>query len=1370
MCYAAIILICVLAVGAFPAFSRQAETALQGIPEPGSGVMSTETPVGLFLMSTRQGEEVPREVLSAIGLEKGDPVGKDALLVRLPLDRLEDAKKTGIALEPYPAAGRLAPGLNEKKGTGQVEVLVTLFYSSERETVARRVGELGGEVAGGMDGSGRVLRLRIPGRALDDLAALPEVVYVEPVPEYRFYNERARDLTGVTPLQAGGFLSLEDMGLSGVGQIIGLADSGIDTGSTEDIHPDLQSIPGQMPKVAMLKSWAGAATARDLNGHGTHMAATVAGTGAASQGRFKGIAPGASIYFQGLLDARGELVPPPDLATLFEPAYAAGVRVHINGWGGETGGYYGTASQIDRFVRRCPDFLTVFSAGNGGPAAGALTPEAYSKNGLAVGASQSPHPLFNPDQKDAGAIASFSSRGPTPDGRIKPEIYAPGSLISARSRMADLSPDYSDSYTYMEGTSMAAAVAGSSAALLREYFQKFEKLARPTAALLKASLICGARTPEEGPDCSGFGILDLGGTVLALREKTFQYVDAVEGVAADQAMSYTFEVKSGEAPLKATLVWTDPAAAPGTAAPLVNNLDLVVRGPGGEEWLGNSFLSNRPDTVNNVEQVFIPHPAPGTYTIYVKGTAITRGVVSLDGAPAQDFALVYGQPLIRDVLAGVNAGGPTLASGRTLAVEPERVRFVLDGKAASWPSPAGTGEPGNIPGADVYLAPGSTPETGSVYIVGRTWRSGGVQILEAGGEFILTEINPEGRTGGLFLAPGAEKAIRVNGSPVTGPEAVPPGGEVTGWVNPGTQEIWGAEFFLLVRDGFLSAVNVEKRELSLIGEQQPIPLARRAALSYSDEMVDVEPADIPFGAAETPHWGNLLPGLKVRLVRSPTTGEVTYLGAQRELAVGVITAVDEGNRRIALSTGQDYTAPAGVSLSLDEKEVQLQELRPGQYAVGVLLPKTRQVLSLSAYSSVLYGKIVYTSTRDGIIYFIDDCGRSRTYHYDRDTGFYRWGLPAGASAAEPGSWARIILKPGGDLVWRVDIAETTGERVETVTRYDTGTDTLITDGGRYRLTTRTLVTKNGYPVAPGDLFPGEEVTVTPYLEDLSGDTLLAAVTARTSSGARAPSLEIAAPWRREQVVLSGATTADRLYVYRDAGRRESIPIDKSGDFLYSFPPEEEGELFLLVVAVDGGTGGVTGQYLTIPPGTGTVFKDVAGHWAAAAIEELTARHVVGGYPDGTFRPDKPISRVEFTVLVTGALGLTGSDASLSFADAQSIPDWARLAVARAYAGGLIRGSTGGCFCPGRNITRAEAAVILCGALGSFNLVEDAPGSSAVWRDADGIPSWARQAVGQVNAAGIMTGRSGGIFAPGGILTRAEAASAIHRLLGKATDQ
>ncbi|MBC7325875.1 MAG: S8 family serine peptidase, partial [Moorella sp. (in: Bacteria)] len=189
-----------------------------------------------------------------------------------------------------------------------------------------------------------------------------------------FLNDRVSSLIGSTALTSRGFVRPE--GLTGAGQVVALADSGLGNGRIDNPHPDLKSEPGQTPKVIMLKSWTGRETAEDINGHGTHMAATIAGTGAASGGKYAGVAPQARLYFQAILDQENQPSPPNDLFALFSPAYAAAARIHVDGWGGKGNFYSSGASQVDAFIRSHPDFLVIFGAGNGGPGEGTLTSEA----------------------------------------------------------------------------------------------------------------------------------------------------------------------------------------------------------------------------------------------------------------------------------------------------------------------------------------------------------------------------------------------------------------------------------------------------------------------------------------------------------------------------------------------------------------------------------------------------------------------------------------------------------------------------------------------------------------------------------------------------------------------------------------------------------------------------------------------------------------------------------------------------------------------------------------------------------------------------------------------------------------------------------
>ncbi len=1168
-----------------------------------------------------------------------------------------------------------------------------------------------------------------------------------------------------TPLRAPGFL-----GLSGLGQIIGLADSGLDRGSAEDIHPDLRSLPRKMPKVVMLKSWAGAPVASDPTGHGTHMAAAIAGTGAASDGKYRGIAPDASIYFQGLLNAQGALDPPPDLASLFGPAYEAGVRVHVNGWGGGTGGYLAAASQVDRFVRGHPDFLVVFAAGNSGPGRGTLTPEAHTKNGLVVGASQSPHPLYDPEQTDTGAIASFSSRGPAADGRMKPDLLAPGASVSALSSAAGGSGGL---YGYMQGSSVAAAAAGGSAALLRQYFQKFEGVAQPTAALLKAALICGARTPRSGPDGTSFGVLDLGATVLSLKEKTLRWVDAREGIGEGESATYTFRVTGSGSPLKVALVWTDPEAAPGSARPLVNNLDLVVHDPSGKEWRGNSFLfPDRPDDVNNAELVYIPEPKEGVYTIVVKGERVAVSAVSGASKRLQDYALVYGQPLREDVVVSSGGGKAALASGAVVDLSDSQVVFARNESLVDWREFAASQEAAGgeraLAGADIYLPPDGGGNPRYAYIALRTWRGEGVQVVRSAAGRCCVEMNPVLLASGYYFAEEALGSLLVNGEKVADPEDVPPGGEVAAGINPRSQRIWSAEFSYEEREGILEGVDAAGRRLYLLGEPAPYRLSSSPALSYADRSADVDPADYPFGWGFSLGWEELRPGLRVKLVLSRTTGEVICVKAQRDIIAGAIAEVDGEERRVVISTGNSYSVPAGISVELDGRDADLTDLRPGYYMAGVLLPDTREVIAIEARSRAVYGRLVYINHDQGTLYLVDDCGDFRLFTFGAAARFYRFGIPVDAKGVRAGCWARLFLDKGGTLA-RADLAEVTPERREVFVSYEASKGVLRTDAGSYVLSRRTLVTKNGYPVPAEDLVPGEELAITAFLSGPEDKPLLAAAAATTRPGVSSPVLEVAAPWRGEAVIISGKTSADKVYVRLPSGERLVAGVGRDGRFVCSvptdaLPPAGGGSAVLQVIAVDSTTGGVVGQFVTVPAERSAAFPDLAGHWAAADVSALYAAGVVQGYPDGSFRPDALMTRAEFVVLLAKAIGWSGSGGSTGFADDQEIPAWARPYVARAHREGLVSGYPDGRFLPGRFLSRSEAAVLLDAALRVF---EPAAGSSAEalpWRDKERIPGWALPAVERLYAAGIMRGRSAEAFDPDAGMTRAEMAAAACRLL------
>lgn len=171
------------------------------------------------------------------------------------------------------------------------------------------------------------------------------------------------------------------------------------------------------------------------------------------------------------------------------------------------------------------------------------------------------------------------------------------------------------------------------------------------------------------------------------------------------------------------------------------------------------------------------------------------------------------------------------------------------------------------------------------------------------------------------------------------------------------------------------------------------------------------------------------------------------------------------------------------------------------------------------------------------------------------------------------------------------------------------------------------------------------------------------------------------------------------------------------------------------------------------------FSDVTGHWAASAIAGWSSKGLVSGYPDGTFKPDNPVTRAEFVTLVNRAFGFAGQKQT-GFSDVAP-GDWYAAEVAKAAAAGYITGYEDNTFRPQNAITRQEAAAIICRVKGY------AAGSQAAlaqFSDAADIGSWARAAAAALVEKGLVRGYPDGTFKPNNSITRAEAVVLLDRAL------
>ncbi|KPU27355.1 hypothetical protein TR13x_04540 [Caloranaerobacter sp. TR13] len=178
------------------------------------------------------------------------------------------------------------------------------------------------------------------------------------------------------------------------------------------------------------------------------------------------------------------------------------------------------------------------------------------------------------------------------------------------------------------------------------------------------------------------------------------------------------------------------------------------------------------------------------------------------------------------------------------------------------------------------------------------------------------------------------------------------------------------------------------------------------------------------------------------------------------------------------------------------------------------------------------------------------------------------------------------------------------------------------------------------------------------------------------------------------------------------------------------------------------------------------FADTVKHWSKYYVESMAAKHVVDGYPDGTFMPEKKITRAEFAKIVVKALELDLVKYTDGFSDVTS-DAWYADYIATAKAAGLVEGYEDGTFKPNQEITRLEMAALLSRAVKDVELTEDdIEAILKAYADNDEIQKWGRGYAAKVIKAELMIGVTHNTFVPNGKTTRAEAATAIYRLYNR----
>lgn len=379
-------------------------------------------------------------------------------------------------------------------------------------------------------------------------------------------------------------------GYDGTGATVAVLDTGYDT-----THPDLQGL------VAKSANFTTDASVNDGNGHGTHVASTVAGSGAASNGLRKGVAPGAKLYVGKVLadSGYGE-----DSMVLAGMAWAVdqGADVISMSLGGDTDDGSHPLSQAVNELSATSDSLFVIAAGNNGEAGpSTVTAPGAADAALTVGAVDVDN-----------AMASFSGRGPRfRNGAIKPEVVAPGvDVTAARAAGTELGPVVDEYYTTISGTSMATPHVAGLAAILKQEHPDWD------GEMLK-SVIADSTVPVA--NATGF---DAGTGRIDALQAIQQDVIAPASLSLG---SYPWPYSDLD-PTSTPLTYTNTDDAPVTLSLALANEDGSAE-PTGSMSLGADEVTvpaNGTATVNVALDPTIA--APGSYSAVVTATPDDGGV------------------------------------------------------------------------------------------------------------------------------------------------------------------------------------------------------------------------------------------------------------------------------------------------------------------------------------------------------------------------------------------------------------------------------------------------------------------------------------------------------------------------------------------------------------------------------------------------------------------------------------------------------------------------------------------------------------------------------------------------------------------------
>lgn len=552
--------------------------------------------------------------------------------------RMSDATRAAVARLPgvrwigaYLPSDKLdaAAGAAALSRAGHQRYLVTLVEpdGTDQRGVAARVARLGGAVHV-VSESRQHLEVTLDAGQLRSVVRLDEVLAVGPVSAPESDMDNARIAGGANAIETAG-------GYRGQGVRGEVMDGGLRT-----THQEFRARP---PVVH------GGNTTN--TGHGTATYGQIFASGVSAKQR--GMLPQA----QGIFARNSVTDRYAHTRQLVDPAGTLRAVFQSNSWGSSlTTAYTSVSAAMDRIIFD-HDILICQSQSNAGTRSS--RPQAWAKNILSVGGQFHRNTLSRTDDAWGGG----ASIGPAADGRIKPDLSNYYDRIDTTSSGSDTA--YTTSFG---GTSGATPITCGNAGLLFQMWadgvfdgapgkNRDVFATRPHAATAKALLINSANqyaftgeTADMTRVHQGWGTASVSNLYDRARAGSWRLpvlVNETDLLTNGQTRRYTVTATSGQ-PLRATLVYSDPAGSPTAAVARVNDLTLKVTAPNGTVFWGNNGLragnwstsGGAANTVDTVENVFVQAPAAGTWNVEVIATQVNADGHVETAATDADYALV----------------------------------------------------------------------------------------------------------------------------------------------------------------------------------------------------------------------------------------------------------------------------------------------------------------------------------------------------------------------------------------------------------------------------------------------------------------------------------------------------------------------------------------------------------------------------------------------------------------------------------------------------------------------------------------------------------------------------------------------------------